>query len=392
MFRDARDATAGGRILEWNEEVLINPLTRFTCTIVIRESSNVFGIENIGSTDKIVSFSDKKNAKRFAAMKAVKWLIENGFLTSDGSLSAKPALPFQSKKATKSQASTVADAEEVLAITQAEQEIGSENWIGKLQSKISTLNIDLDFIKLLTTAVYRDTRPIPGNGIDWDQEVLLNPTPRFVITVLIHESTTRFGREIIGLGPKVVSFSNKKSAKQFAAKKAIDWLTENEYIHQNSSLAHRPVSTPQQTNVATPPSTSPQTQQSPMTPPPVPSPRSPSATIPFAQQVPDLCQRLGLTVPAYRLDQASPGSAMYDAYADFGGDPSIDGKVGEVKNVYGKKAAKEEVARIVCSFLRDIERQRRAQFDLNYDDDDKKRKRSIDSSPEEVSKSVKVVA
>lgn len=141
VFRDTRDATAAGRILDWKEDVLMNPLLRFTCSVVIKESSNVFGKENIGTTDKIVSFSDKKNAKRFAAMKAVRWLIENGFLTSDGSLPAKPIPPPQPKKTTKPQLIKTADAEEELAIRQAEQEIGSGNWIGKLQSKISTSSV-----------------------------------------------------------------------------------------------------------------------------------------------------------------------------------------------------------------------------------------------------------
>lgn len=81
-----------------------------------------------------------------------------------------------------------------------------------------------------------------------------------------------------------------------------------------------------------------------------------------------------------------------DGYADFGGDPRIDGKVGEVKNVHGKKNAKDEIARRVFSFLKDIERQRLAAHEHEDEEEDKKRKRSDTGSPEQVAKTAKVQA
>lgn len=68
------------------------------------------------------------------------------------------------------------------------------------------------------------------------------------------------------------------------------------------------------------------------------------------------------------LHPVTPGAALYDAWADFGYDPRIEGRVGMVRSVFGKKTAKEEVAKIVISFLRDIERQRTEDF--SYDSHD----------------------
>jgi hypothetical protein len=107
----------------------------------------------------------------------------------------------------------------------------------------------------------------------------------------------------------------------------------------------------------------------------------------YAGQVPGLCHRLGFSIPKYEINPVAPNTALYDAWADFGADPRIEGKVGEIKNVYGKKNAKEEVARVVISFLQDIERQRMAEFE----DNDRKRKRSSESAGGDVpDKAVKV--
>ncbi len=78
----------------------------------------------------------------------------------------------------------------------------------------------------------------------------------------------------------------------------------------------------------------------------------------FSSQVPDLCRRLGFVQPQYKLTTLTEGSGLWNCYADFSGDPRVDDKVGEIKNVYGKKNAKEESAKLVIQFLRDIQRQR----------------------------------
>ncbi|KAM3070265.1 hypothetical protein ACMFMG_010101 [Clarireedia jacksonii] len=95
-----------------------------------------------------------------------------------------------------------------------------------------------------------------------------------------------------------VMFSRKKDAKQYIAKLAVDWLVAQNSMPSDGSVKF---------------------------------PKSP---------------------------QTSLGTSIYHGWADFGVDARIDGKVGEFRDVYGKKNAKEVCARMVLSFLRDIERLR----------------------------------
>ena len=174
---------------------------------------------------------------------------------------------------------------------------------------------------------------------------------------------------------KPLSFSNKKAAKQYAAKQAIDWLIENKHMPDNGAVKFpKSVPLPQVKKVRTPDVIVP--------------PSTPKNSVSWASQVPDLCHRLGFHIPTYRLDRPIPSAPLWDAYADFGGDPRIDGRVGVVTGIYGQKKAKEESAKEVVSFLKDIERQRTQQFE----DEDRKRNRSTDSQPQRVGEEVKVGA
>jgi hypothetical protein len=169
--------------------------------------------------------------------------------------------------------------------------------------------------------VYAEAAPI-GRG-----------TPRFITTVAISETSQQFGGNAI-------SFSNKKDAKRYAAKKAIDWLIENQYMPSDGSVKF-----PKVPQVSAASSTSRETKSK-----------------SFAAQVPELCIKLGFTIPTYKSGQPIPPAPYYDMYADFGGDPRIEGKVGEVFNIYGQKNAKEKCAEKVLSFLRHIEKQRKEQY------------------------------
>lgn len=117
------------------------------------------------------------------------------------------------------------------------------------------------------------------------------------------------------------------------------------------------------------------------------NPQSPPPFIPiatsYASQVPNLCTLLGYNIPRYELVPIAPGIPVYDCWADFGGEPEIDGRVGEFKSIHGKKAAKEMVAKEVFSFLKSIESQRRG--DTEDTNEGGKRKGSFgapSSSPE----------
>jgi hypothetical protein len=196
--------------------------------------------------------------------------------------------------------------------------------------------------------------------------------------VVIFESSEQFGNNLIGSTSKTISFSSKKVAKQYAAKKAIDWLIENKYMPSDGSVKFpKPVPPPQPKKV--------KSQSSDY------SPAGQGITAPgtgpsFASQVPDLCYRLGFSIPKYCITQPIPNTPLWDAYADFGGDPRIDGKVGVVRGIYGQKKAKELCAELVVSFLEDIMRQRSQNEE---EEEDRKRKRSP-SSLEAERKTVKV--
>ena len=115
-------------------------------------------------------------------------------------------------------------------------------------------------------------------------------------------------------------------------------------------------------------------------------------TASYAGQVPELCYRLGFNTPTYEITKHSENTPLWNGYAHFGGDPRIEGKVGEVKSIYGKNNAKEQIAMEVLSFLKDIERQRMEMDDV--EDEGRKRKRSPTSPglAESSEKAVKVAA
>ena len=185
---------------------------------------------------------------------------------------------------------------------------------------------------------------------------------RHTCIAVIPESVQNFGEGI--------SFSKKKNAKNYASKKAIDWLITHNYMPADGTVKF------------------PKVQQLPQLPPKpntsVPSPSTATLsdsekTKSWASQVPELCTRLGFDVPTYELTKASETDPFYSGYAHFGGDPRIVGKFGPVQNVFGQKKAKEEIAKELVSFLKDIERQRLEQHEA----EERKRKRSPDSSQQE---------
>lgn len=72
----------------------------------------------------------------------------------------------------------------------------------------------------------------------------------------------------------------------------------------------------------------------------------------------ELCPVLGLAQCEYRFqpDPRAPGFLSGAAY--FPQDPLVGGPIGEVRNVFGKKAAKEECAKGVLEFLEGVRKER----------------------------------
>jgi hypothetical protein len=173
---------------------------------------------------------------------------------------------------------------------------------------------------------------------------------RFSCTSVLVESSQPFG--------DTVSFTKKKDAKQYASKKAIDWLIENNFMPPNG--VKFPKSNALSQTLPNPEVTSSKVTNTTIeikeitTESPVQTPKGAS----FASKIPELCTLLGFTVPKYEITRVSEQAPLYSGYAHFNGDPRIEGKVGEVKDIFGQKNAKEMIAETLYAFLKDIERQR----------------------------------
>ncbi|KAL8675170.1 MAG: hypothetical protein Q9168_000423 [Polycauliona sp. 1 TL-2023] len=88
----------------------------------------------------------------------------------------------------------------------------------------------------------------------------------------------------------------------------------------------------------------------------------------YANRVNDLAPLLSLNVPVYRFTPSSAAAPnMFSGAAYFTGDAlfheGLKNGVGEVRNVYGKKNAKEECAREVWEVLKGVARGRGVEFE-----------------------------
>ena len=73
----------------------------------------------------------------------------------------------------------------------------------------------------------------------------------------------------------------------------------------------------------------------------------------FAQRVNDMAPLMGLPAPQYHTEPASAAAPnLLNGYATFNGVPALQGPVGQARNVYGKRNAREEVAKGVWEVLR----------------------------------------
>lgn len=85
----------------------------------------------------------------------------------------------------------------------------------------------------------------------------------------------------------------------------------------------------------------------------------------------DLCPILGLAAPTYRLSASSASAPnILSGAAYFPGEPRFPDKYGEVRNIFGKKAAKEECARGVWEVLRELAANRGVDVGLEDETDE----------------------
>lgn len=73
----------------------------------------------------------------------------------------------------------------------------------------------------------------------------------------------------------------------------------------------------------------------------------------------DICPLLGLVPPQYKLAPVSAFAPnMLSGYATFPGQLGVPEEIGEARNVYGKRNAKEEVAEGLWKFLLELAKKR----------------------------------
>ncbi|OCK84527.1 hypothetical protein K432DRAFT_288747 [Lepidopterella palustris CBS 459.81] len=142
-------------------------------------------------------------------------------------------------------------------------------------------------------------------------------------------------------GGKSQIFANKKGARFNAAREAVEWLRAEGFFPESGPVRKK------KANGNNPGSST-----------------SGEGKIDttggsYAQKVAALALTLGLLTPEWRFappDPRAPGFCTVAAY--FPHSPNHAGPIGEVRHVFGKKAAKEECAKKVLTYLKDLERER----------------------------------
>ncbi|TPX12044.1 uncharacterized protein E0L32_007159 [Thyridium curvatum] len=157
--------------------------------------------------------------------------------------------------------------------------------------------------------------------------------------------------------PPLPSFQRKKDAKQYAAKIAVTWLMEQGRMPTNAvdacfpkikpAAAAKPAPAPVKARPA--PSPSPSTSSSSQT-------RGENSA---AARVAQLCHQLNVPLPRYVVIAHDRVPGWFSGYADFGGDMRIPPQIGRVEDVYGRKAAKEQMAEQVLQYLLEVEAERK---------------------------------
>lgn len=101
--------------------------------------------------------------------------------------------------------------------------MGDENWIGLLQS---TSEIPSEW-KSTNFLGYSDVHP--HHKVKYEELTIEKPLPRFQCIVALKDFPERFGAN----KEQALTFSNKKLAKHYASKQAVDWLRSNNHMPED---------------------------------------------------------------------------------------------------------------------------------------------------------------
>ncbi|KAL2059691.1 hypothetical protein ABVK25_000984 [Lepraria finkii] len=147
-------------------------------------------------------------------------------------------------------------------------------------------------------------------------------------------------------GSKTETFPSKKAARSNCAREAVEHLISEEQLNPDGSTKARKRAKPgtaghiQDSGLEVKKGTS------------------------YTQKVQDICPLLGLTSPQYILAPASnlvPN--ILSGYASFPNQPGMPKEIGEVRNIFGKKNAKEEVAKGVWEVLQALAQKRNVRME-----------------------------
>lgn len=153
-------------------------------------------------------------------------------------------------------------------------------------------------------------------------------------------------------------FSSKKAARQDAARHAVEHFKALGTWPQDTLIGG--IKKKKQSKPASPPSPSSSSSiLSPIQPPNLNSSISAGASS-FAQQVAILAASLTLPTPEWKYTSHPSDPNFHSIACFFRSAGPHEGPIGEVRNVFGKKKAKEECARLTLEYLLDVREKRRA--------------------------------
>ncbi|KAH8837299.1 hypothetical protein MCOR27_009010 [Pyricularia oryzae] len=173
------------------------------------------------------------------------------------------------------------------------------------------------------------------------------------------------------------SFAKKKDAKQFAARCAVEWLMQQQLMPANGESVvfkkariqtptvireapHRAVEHATTTASASQPPLHQTKTGQPATDPGAVAESTKDEALgdrSFVSQVEQLCTQLGYGRPTYVLRQAE-NTQIFSGWADWRDEMRVPASVGVVKDVWGKKHAKEKIAEQILSHLEQVQAKR----------------------------------
>ncbi|KAF4545638.1 putative double-stranded rna-binding protein [Lasiodiplodia theobromae] len=252
-----------------------------------------------------------------------------------------------------------------------EEEEEVENWVG-----------------LLGEYCQAEGKPRPmfqefSLGANYSMECIMPPDDRPVPDGAPPQPEAFGGRNIL--------FNSKKAAKTNAAREAVRWLRAAGCMPKKGHPTKKKMKAAQMMAATTPAFPAAPTSNANPVPLPIPTPisgdqqgnnaasgsdseggsSSSSAGAPglkdrsLGEQVMILCSKLGCAQPIYKILPDPRVPSMWSGAAYFPHDPAVGSvqPVGEVRNVYGKKKAREEVAKKVLKHLKAMQAERQKVVD-----------------------------